>query len=325
MLPFLENISFFWMQNDTQQFFLSVTPAEDGVRLDHFLVERLADYSRSSLRKLILDGLVTVAGAACKPGCRLRTGDGVKVVIPPPPPSELIPERIYFRVLHEDDSLLVLVKPPGLVVHPAAGHWQGTLAHGLLHHCPSLPGTEQQRPGIVHRLDKDTSGVMVVAKTEAALRQLTSDFQSRNIRKIYHAVLLRCPAESSGRLVAAIGRHPVQRKKMAIRASGRHAATCWRVLERYANNMGLMEVDLETGRTHQIRVHMASLGCPVAGDDLYGGRVPSTYGLEVSRQLLHASTISFPHPLSRELLEFTAPLWPDMMAIIDHLRVGGGD
>jgi len=312
------------MQNDTQQFFLSVTPAEAGLRLDHFLVQRLPDYSRSFLRKLILDGLVTVAGESCKAGCRLHTGVGVKVVIPPPLPSELIPERIDFRVLYEDDSLLVLVKPPGLVVHPAAGHWQGTLAHGLLYHCESLPGTEEQRPGIVHRLDKDTSGVMLVAKSETALRQLTSDFQSRNIRKIYHAVLLRCPAESSGRLVAAIGRHPVQRKKMAIRGSGRHAATCWRVLECYANGMGLMELDLETGRTHQIRVHMASLGCPVAGDDLYGGRVPSTYGLEVSRQLLHASTISFPHPLSRELLEFTAPLWPDMMAIVEHLRVGGG-
>jgi 23S rRNA pseudouridine1911/1915/1917 synthase len=312
------------MSNDAQHYSLSVEPAEAGMRLDHFLVQRLEGYSRSALLNLIRDGLVTVAGEPCKASCRLRPGDGIEVVIPPPPPSELIPEQIDFQVLHEDKSLLVLVKPPGLVVHPAAGHWQGTLAHGLLYHCASLPGTEQQRPGIVHRLDKDTSGVMLVAKTDTALRQLTADFQSRNIRKIYHAVLLRCPAENNGRLVAAIGRHPVQRKKMALRAGGRHAATCWRVLERYLNGMGLLELDLETGRTHQIRVHMASLGCPVAGDNLYGGRVPPAYGLEAGRQLLHASTIAFPHPVSREPLEFTAPLWPDMMAIVEQLRTGAG-
>ena len=310
------------MHNDAQQYLFSVTPAEAGLRLDHFLVQHLNDYSRSSLLKLIRDGLVTVAGDPCKAGCRLRPGDGVVVVVPPPPPSELIPEQIDFLVLHEDDSLLVLVKPPGLVVHPAAGHWCGTLAHGLLYHCASLPGTDEQRPGIVHRLDKDTSGVMLVAKSEPALRQLTSDFQSRNIRKIYHAVVLRCPAENSGRLVAAIGRHPVQRKKMAIRPGGRHAATCWRVLERYPNGMGLMELDLETGRTHQIRVHLASLGCPVAGDDLYGGRVPTAYDLAVNRQLLHASTIRFPPPVSGIPLEFTAPFWPDMMAIVARLRAG---
>lgn len=308
------------MPNDAQQFILTVAPAEAGLRLDHFLVQHLAAYSRSALLKLVRDGLVTVSGNPCKAGFRLRAGDGVVVDLPPPPPSELIPEQIDFRVLHEDDSLLVLVKPPGLVVHPAAGHWHGTLVHGLLYHCVSLPGMEEQRPGIVHRLDKDTSGVMLVAKSEQALRQLTSDFQSRNIRKIYHALVLRCPAENSGRLVAAIGRHPVQRKKMAIRPGGRHAATCWRVLERYPNGMGLMELDLETGRTHQIRVHMASLGCPVAGDDLYGGRVPAAYNLAVNRQLLHASTISFPHPVSRIPLEFTAPLWPDMMAIVTRLR-----
>lgn len=311
------------MASNPQRFFLTVGPAETGLRLDHFLVERLADASRSSLRKLIQDQLVTVAGETRKAGYRLRAGDAVEVSVPPPAPSELIPEPIDFQILHEDDNLLVLVKPPGLVVHPAAGHWEGTLAHGLLHHCASLPGLEQQRPGIVHRLDKDTSGVMLVAKTEAALRRLTEDFHNRAIRKIYHAVLLRCPAEDSGRLVAAIGRHPVQRKKMAIRTGGRHAATCWRVLERFGNGMGLAELDLETGRTHQIRVHMASLGCPVAGDDLYGGRVPAAYGLTVGRQLLHASTIAFVHPVSREPMEFTAPLWPDILAVIAALRSGG--
>lgn len=311
------------MANDkAQHHILAVGPDEAGMRLDHFLVQRLADQSRSALLRLIRDGLVTVAGASCKAGQRMRAGDAIAVVVPPLPPSELIPEQIAFTVLFEDDSLLVLSKPPGLVVHPAAGHRQGTLAHGLLHHCDSLPGAEQQRPGIVHRLDKDTSGVMLVAKTEAALRQLTADFQERSVRKIYHAVVLRCPAAGQGRIVAPIGRHPVQRKKMAIRVGGRHAATCWRVLERFGYNMGLMELDLETGRTHQIRVHLASLGCPVAGDDLYGGRVPTTFGLTVERQQLHASTIAFRHPRSREPLEFTAPLWPDIQALVDRLRTG---
>jgi len=286
-----------------------------------YLALQLEEYSRSSLGKLIQRGHVLVDNGPVKAGYRVRSGDTVSVTIPPQAPSELIPEKIEFAILHEDEDILVLAKPPGLVVHPAAGHRSGTLAHGLLYHCDVLPGVEEQRPGIVHRLDKDTSGIMLVAKSDNALQQLTDDFRNRNIRKTYHAVLLRCPPEAAGRIAAPIGRHPVKRKKMAIRhKAGRHAATRYQVLERFETGMCFAELDLETGRTHQIRVHMASLGCPVAGDVLYGGRVPDSTGIAVSRQLLHASTLSFVHPASRQLMVFTAPLWPDMELVLDILR-----
>lgn len=294
------------------------------MRLDHFLVRHLPDSSRSALLRLIQGGLVLLNGQPVKAGLRLHGGEPVEITFPPPPPSDLVPQPVDFAVLFEDDELLVIVKPPGLVVHPAAGHRSGTLAHGLLHHCASLPGVEDQRPGIVHRLDKDTSGIMLIAKTDRALRRLTGDFQDRNIHKMYHAILLRCPAEAGGRITRAIGRHPVNRKKMAVRADGRHAATRWRVLERFGNGMCFVELELETGRTHQIRVHMASLGCPVTGDDLYGGHVGTARGIAVTRQLLHASTITFPHPANRERMTFSAPLWEDMQSVLAELRALSG-
>ena len=228
---------------------------------------------------------------------------------------------VDFSILYEDESLLVLTKPPGIVVHPAAGHNSGTLAHGLLYHCDSLPGIEEQRPGIVHRLDKDTSGIMLVAKTDDALKKLAEDFRDRKVTKTYHAILLRCPSEKQGRIVAEIGRHPVNRKKMTVvKSSGRYAATSWGIKEQFDNGMCFAEVGLETGRTHQIRVHMASLGCPVACDRLYGGRVAEISGLPVSRQLLHASTVRFNHPAHGRPLTLTAPLWEDFQDILNLLR-----
>lgn len=312
------------MQKDAESFSFTVSPVEADMRLDHFLVQHLAGHSRSSLLRLVRDGRILVDGKTVKAGYRIKAQEKVRVTVPPPPPTELVPEQIDFTILHEDDSLLVLVKPPGLVVHPAAGHRSGTLAHGLLHHCESLPGVLEQRPGIVHRLDKETSGIMLVAKTDNALRKLTEDFHDRNIHKIYHALLLRSPPEKEGRIVEPIGRHPVKRKKMAIRSDGRYAATRWRVMEQFRNGMCLVELDLETGRTHQIRVHMASLGCPVAGDTLYGGRIPVSSPIQVTRQLLHASTISFLHPLTHEAMSFTAPLWPDILLVMDRLRKDSG-
>lgn len=292
------------------------------MRLDHLLVHHLDAISRSALLKLILDGSILVEDLPRKAGYRVRSGETVSGIIPAPQTLDLAPEEIFFPIIFEDEHILVLVKPPGLVVHPAAGHRQGTLAHGLLHHCASLPGMNDERPGIVHRLDKDTSGIMLVAKTEQALQQLTKDFSNRRISKMYHALLLRSPSADEGRVVAAIGRHPVHRKKMAVRQDGRFAATGWQIRERFTNGMCFAELVLETGRTHQIRVHMASLGCPVAGDQLYGGKVGPSYGVAAARQMLHASTLVFFHPESGRELSFFAPLWADMAGVLQQLRSG---
>ncbi len=235
--------------------------------------------------------------------------------------STIVPEEVEFKVIFEDDDLLVINKPPGLVVHPAAGHQQGTLVNGLLYRYHDLPNQAEGRPGIVHRLDKDTSGIMVVAKTEHALRQLSEEFKQRRVQKKYHAVLISRPAEPYGRIVAPIGRHPVNRKKMAIRQGrGRYAASSYQIIEYFANGWCFAEVEIETGRTHQIRVHMASLCASVSGDDLYGGKVNKHSLVRPPRQLLHASTIDFLHPVSGKTMQFTAPFWPDMQQCLIQLR-----
>jgi 23S rRNA pseudouridine1911/1915/1917 synthase len=208
--------------------------------------------------------------------------------------------------------LLVINKPPGLVVHPAAGHADRTLVNGLLHRYQDMAALEGDRPGIVHRLDRDTSGIMLAARTERMQQLLAAAFKERKIRKTYHALLLRTPKEESGRIVAPIGRHPVHRKKMSIRSDGRYAATSWQILEHFANSFCFAEIKIETGRTHQIRVHMASLNTPVAGDTLYGGKIDNSAGIKAERQLLHASSLAFVHPATQQECLFTAPLWPDM-------------
>lgn len=309
------------MVKSPQSFSCTVAQHQAGYRLDVFLADQLEDLSRSAVNRLIHEGRILVDEKMQKAGYRVRSGDFISVTLPPTPPSELAPEQVEFSILHEDEDILVLVKPPGLVVHPAAGHQSGTLAHGLLYHCGSLPGEAEQRPGIVHRLDKDTSGIMLAAKNEQTLRLLTDAFRERGVRKIYHAILLRTPRDEEGRVVAPIGRHPVNRKKMAIRPQhGRYAATCFQVLENFGGKMSFARLNIETGRTHQIRVHMASLGCPVAGDELYGGRVPDSLHIEVNRQLLHASALSFVHPSTRREMSFSADLWPDMQQVLEKLR-----
>jgi len=299
-----------------------VTPAEGGMRLDHFLVHHVCGQSRSGLGKSIRSGHILVNNNQVKPGYRLKVDDAVYVALSIPVESTLVAREIDFEVLFEDDSLLVISKPPGLVVHPAAGHSVDTLANGLLYRYGTLPGMEQQRPGIVHRLDKDTSGIMLVARTEEMQRLLSRAFKDRLIHKVYHALLLRHPQEMEGRIVAPIGRHPVNRKKMAIRANGgRHAVSSWRILEVFTNGICFAEIGIETGRTHQIRVHMSSLSAPVVGDILYGGKMTDAVaGLHVQRQLLHASTLSFEHPVTGKTLVFTAPLWQDLQQILDRLR-----
>ncbi|XOF34717.1 MAG: RluA family pseudouridine synthase [Candidatus Electrothrix sp. YB6] len=295
------------------------------MRLDHYLALRLPDYSRSSLGRYIRSSHILVNNRAVKPGYRLRTGDDVQVNLPAFPDAADTAGRpaaqpVEFEVLYEDRDLVVINKPPGLVVHPAAGHTDRTLVNGLLHRYQDIAALEGDRPGIVHRLDRNTSGIMLAARTERMQQLLAAAFKDRKIRKTYHALLLHTPKEANGRIVAPIGRHPVHRKKMSIRPEGRYAATCWQVLELFANSLCFAEIRIETGRTHQIRVHMASLKAPVAGDTLYGGKPDSSAGIKAERQLLHASSLAFVHPSTQQECLFTAPLWPDMEQALACLR-----
>ncbi len=292
------------------------------MRLDHYLVRRLPDQSRSGLGRYIRSGHIRVNNQNVKPGCRLHVGDKVQVhPVEQPAESPLLPQSVAFDVLFEDQHLAVINKPPKLVVHPAAGHADGTLVNGLLYRYREMVLLGGDRPGIVHRLDKDTSGIMLVARTRKIQQRLATAFKERKIRKTYQALLLRSPAEPSGRIVASIGRHPVKRKKMAIRKdSGRSAITNWRIIERFTNGCCLAEIRIETGRTHQIRVHMASLGAPVAGDLLYGGKMNHGKGIQAERQLLHASSLVFTHPATDRECCFTAPLWQDMQETLACLR-----
>jgi len=297
-----------------------VTAVHSGLRLDHFLVRRYPDISRAFLGRLIRSEAVLVNNCTVKAGYRLHGEDIVEVTFPEKEPSVLVAQPVDFGILYEDDEILVVDKPAGLVVHPGDGNRQGTLVNGLLYRYPVLPGNQSERPGIVHRLDKDTSGILLVAKTETALRNLSESFKNRLISKTYHAILLRYPGRDTGRLVAPVGRHPVNRKKMAIlQERGRYAATNWQVQQRWPG-FCFVEIGLETGRTHQIRVHMASLGSPVAGDRLYGGRAGVTVELSIERQLLHASTVRFHHPVTDKEMRFTAPLPEDMQRVISCLN-----
>ena len=308
-------------QGDSFEF---VFPKErEGQRLDHFLVEMLPDVSRSRINTLIRQELIQVNGGPGKSANRLRNGDVIKVTLPPPEPIDIRPEKVEFSVLYEDDDLLVIAKPPGVVVHPASGHKKGTLVHGLVAHCRNLSGISGvERPGIVHRLDKDTSGVMVIAKNDRSHHGLVELFKAREVKKIYHALIVGRPATRNGCISASIGRHRSNRKKMAVlEHGGREAVTCWSVLEELPYNMAYVEVRPETGRTHQIRVHMAYSGHPVAGDKLYGGGLKMAGGeVGVQRQCLHAYSLSFRHPVSGEMKKFVAPLWPDMQRILERLR-----
>ncbi len=304
---------------------LVVPDARAGQRLDQYLVEMIPDISRSRLASLIRKGLILVNGRSCKAGNRLRPGDRIDATIPPPEPMAITPEKVDFTVIHEDADLLVVAKPPGVVVHPATGHKKGTLVHGLVAHCDTLSGINGvERPGIVHRLDKDTSGVMVIAKSDKSHHGLVELFKTRQVQKVYHAIIFGRPARQKGCISGAIGRHRSNRKKMAVlEHGGREAVTCWSVLEEFADPLTYLEVRPETGRTHQIRVHMAHMGHPVAGDALYGNKALQQTNEKycIRRQCLHAYSLSFTHPVTGKQLKFTTPLWPDMQDILERLRV----
>jgi 23S rRNA pseudouridine1911/1915/1917 synthase len=306
---------------------LSVPDEREGQRLDHYLVEMVPSVSRSRLGKLIRGGSVLLNGSSSKVGIRLKGGDTIEVDIPDPEPVDLAPEKVSFAVLFEDQDIIVVTKPPGVVVHPAAGHRKGTLVHGLLHHCDNLPGIGGlERPGIVHRLDKDTSGVMVIAKTEKAHQGLVELFKERQVKKVYRAIVVGIPAAEKGYIRQPIGRHRGNRKKMAVlEHGGREAVTAWSVLERFQVPLTYIEARPETGRTHQIRVHMAHLGYPVAGDASYGTKLQKQLNekFNIKRQCLHAYSLSFAHPVTGEPREFVSPVWPDMKAILEELRKQG--
>ena len=297
-------------------------------RLDRVVMGMYPDFSRSRVEGLVKAGFVTVNGVvAVKAGMKVRTasgdgdGDAIEVEIPPPVPAVPAPEAIELSVVYEDDDIAVVDKEPGMVVHPAPGHFTGTLVNALLHRYPQLAGIGGvARPGIVHRLDQDTSGLIVAALTQAAMDGLTRAFASHaNIEKTYLAVCHGRPALRSGRIENLIGRHPVDRKRMAVVArGGKVAITNWRVLDTRRRDTSLVACRIETGRTHQIRVHMASLGCPVVGDKVYGkGALDRRLDPVPARQMLHAWRLKFRHPVRNVPMAFEAPVPADLQPYVD--------
>jgi len=301
---------------------LTVDASAAGSRLDRWLAERVPELSRARVQVLIDDGHVRVDGRARKASHRVGRGETVDVEIPPPAPETLVPEPIALTIVFEDDTVLVVDKPVGMVMHPGAGHATGTLAAAVLAHAPGTAGVGgPRRPGVVHRLDKDTSGLLVIAKTAAAYESLTAQLVARTVTRRYRAIVHGRVTAASGVVDTPIGRHPRDRVRMAVlpRGRGKRAVTRFEVLERFRHFTDL-DVRLETGRTHQIRVHMASLGHPVAGDHVYGGR-PARAPLPVPFEglALHAAALAFVHPVTRRPMEFASGLPPRMARLLSHL------
>ncbi|MEY3536283.1 MAG: hypothetical protein RLZZ582_1859 [Verrucomicrobiota bacterium] len=306
---------------------IEITESRPGVRLDRYLAERFPGTSRGRFQQLITEGAVLVNGTPPKSTDHPRVGDKILVHWPDAIPSEVLPENIPLDVLHEDDDLLVVNKAADLVVHPAAGHATGTLVNALLHHCQGrlsgIGGVE--RPGIVHRLDLGTSGCIVVAKSDTAHGHLSAQFANRTVEKSYLALVIGTVRPLNGDIRAPIARHPIQRKKMAVTTpgEGREAWTEYRCLEALANTSWI-ECQLHTGRTHQIRVHLAHLGFPLLGDEVYGERANARFFQDhhwkAPRQMLHAARLAFLHPRSGERMGFEAALPPDMAKCLDRAR-----
>jgi 23S rRNA pseudouridine1911/1915/1917 synthase len=278
-----------------------------GERLDKYITQKESGLSRSFIQELVSSGHILVNNQSAKPSLRLKTGDTITIEIPPETPSELKAENIPLEIIFQDKDLLLINKPPGLTVHPAPGHPDHTLVNGVLALEPEMEDFDDPlRPGIVHRLDKDTSGLLLVAKNRQALANLSAQFKERTVRKYYLALVKGELRPAEGFIEAPLGRDPQNRQKIAVVSDGRHARTGYKVL-RYIQGYSLLEVKLETGRTHQIRVHFAAIGHPVAGDAVYGQKESW-----VKRQFLHAHRLSFALPSNRQVVEFTSPLPPDL-------------
>jgi len=313
-------------QNPKAPLELVVTAGETPKRLDLFLANREPALSRAALQRLIQEGRITINGRAVRPSHKIKPGDRIRMEIPRPEPIDLRPEPIPLEILYEDESLLVLNKPAGLVVHPAPGHWSGTLVNALLYHFGSQ-GTlstigGKERPGLVHRLDKETSGVMVIAKTDQAHRALAAQFKQHSITRVYEALVWGKLKKPEGEIELAIGRDTKERKKFSARtARPKASATAYRVAERLGKLATRVELRPRTGRTHQIRVHLAAIGHPLLGDPTYGGRkVKDLDRLTIPRVMLHARTLGFRHPTTGRALEFVAPIPADMGALSQALR-----
>jgi 23S rRNA pseudouridine1911/1915/1917 synthase len=292
---------------------ITITAKEAGFRVDKVLAkhEKIGSLSRSRLKKYHSDGFLLVNDQLLPLKYKVLQGDHITIAIPAATRLEVVAEDLPLDILFEDDHIIVINKQAGLVVHPSPGHDHSTLVHGLLHHCKDLSGIGGVlRPGIVHRLDKDTSGVMVVAKNDFAHHHLVKQFKDRQIKKAYNALLAGYPDYINGTISTMIGRHPVHRKKMAVlERGGRLAVSHWQILECFKNN-SYVRIRIDTGRTHQIRVHMAHLGCPVLGDQIYGGKKSKCD--TVTRQCLHASMLTITHPVTEKRMKFKAPLARDI-------------
>ncbi len=304
-----------------------ITEGEKPKRLDVFLANRERDLSRSAIQRLIEKGRVQLNGEPARASQKIKPGDRITFDVPKAEPLALNGEPIPLEILHEDDALLVLNKPAGLVVHPAPGHWTGTLVNALLYHFQTSGGTVstiggKERPGLVHRLDKETSGIMVIAKTDQAHRGLAAQFKQHTITRVYEAVIWGVPKKSRGVIELAIGRDTKERKKFSARtARPKPSATEYTVVERIGRLAARADLLPRTGRTHQLRVHMTALGHPLLGDPAYGGRkVKALEELEIPRVMLHAKTLGFCHPVTGKHMAFTAPLPPDMGATLAALR-----
>ena len=313
------------------RYFYEIDKDSRDMRLDVFLANCPVNLSRSRIQSLIKDGFVEVNSRPSKAGHRLNPGDQVAVFVPPSAPLTIEPEKIEFDTLHEDDSLIVVNKPAGLVVHPAPGHSSGTLVHGLLDRCDDLSGIGGKlRPGIVHRLDKNTSGIMVVAKSDFAHTFLAKQFRLGLVKKEYITIVHGRIKGDKGKIDVPIARHAKKRKQMsAVLSGGRHALTLWKKIEVFESGFSFLSITLKTGRTHQIRVHLSCIGHPVVGDSVYGygrkylkkhflhkkGLLP-----EINRQMLHSRCLGFVHPKKNQFVEFEAPVPDDMLQAIKILK-----